>query len=292
MRVEDLTRELARELARGLRLCWKTWPAGLPYCGLKRAQGGGWRERALIALLLPACLAAPVLLLWLPNGFGFGLPHASVLLVLSTIISRFLPGWAISGMERDGELEAQLQEEVTRLHERSGVNVDIHIALEKLDSDEEPNAMVCGLGAGRRLVVNRTLATEFEVKYFAAIVAHELAHLKRRHVFWSIFTLAALIGLMHGMRALMVDSALGAGLFFLGVFCLILFKFYVDRLFEYAADHLAAEWVGPTTMAAALVRLDDPESPGLSRLGRLKALFHTHPTIAKRVTRLSTAGSS
>src|SRR5690242_2595238 len=171
-----------------------------------------------------------------------------------------------------------------------------------LMADGYPRALAAGRGAGggSALAVSvglLGLATPAELE---GIVAHELAHLRRRDVL--VQTLAVVIA-----AAVVEASRLGgwlqrALLFVLGPLAASFVHLLLSPKREYDADRFAAELCGsPHGLADALLRLEQSmelvafeASPATEPLyttnpfgdERLARLFASHPPVASRVERL------
>jgi heat shock protein HtpX len=168
--------------------------------------------------------------------------------------------------------------------------------------DGYPRALVAGRGAGggTALAVSVGLLAVATPAELEGIVAHELAHLRRRDVL--VQTLAVVIA-----AAVVEASRLGgyfqrALLFVLGPLAASFVHLLLSPKREYEADRFAAELCGsPHGLADALLRLEQSmglvafeASPATEPLYTmnpfaeegLAALFITHPPLGERVRRL------
>jgi heat shock protein HtpX len=168
--------------------------------------------------------------------------------------------------------------------------------------DGYPRTLVAGRGAGggTALAVSVGLLAVATPAELEGIVAHELAHLRRRDVL--VQTLAVVIA-----AAVVEASRLGgyfqrALLFVLGPLAASFVHLLLSPKREYEADRFAAELCGsPHGLADALLRLEQSmglvafeASPATEPLYTmnpfaeegLAALFITHPPLGERVRRL------
>jgi heat shock protein HtpX len=168
--------------------------------------------------------------------------------------------------------------------------------------DGYPRALSAGRGAGggSALAISAGLLGVATPAELEAIVAHELAHLRRRDVL--VQTAAVAIGV-----ALVEASRLGgwfqrALLFVLGPLAAAIVHLLLSPKREYEADRLAAELcASPHGLADALLRLEQSmglvafeASPATEPLYTinpfveegLAGLFVTHPRLGERVSRL------
>lgn len=163
------------------------------------------------------------------------------------------------------------------------------------DLTHAPNAFAYGFGRSSRIVVWDTLLDgRYSGAEVRAVLAHELAHLSRRHVMKGLawFALFALPGAWVLARSTRRRGGLGepaavpvalAVLVGLQLASLPL-QSAVSRRIEAEADWVALETTGDPPGAEALFReftsvsLDDPSPPIWSYV-----LFSTHPTIVQRI---------
>jgi heat shock protein HtpX len=169
-------------------------------------------------------------------------------------------------------------------------------------ADSYPRALVAGRGAGggTGLAVSVGLLGVATPAELEGIVAHELAHLRRRDVL--VQTLAVVIA-----AAIVEASRLGGWLqrgllFVLGPLAASFVHLLLSPRREYEADRFAAELVdSPHGLADALLRLEQAmelvafeASPATEPLYTtnpfaeegLATLFVTHPPVGERVRRL------
>jgi heat shock protein HtpX len=169
-------------------------------------------------------------------------------------------------------------------------------------ADGYPRALTAGRGAqgGAALAVSAGLLGVATPAELEAIVAHELAHLRRRDVL--VQTIAAV-----GAAAIVEASGVGgwlqqALLAFLGPLAAAFVHLLLSSKREFEADRFAAEICdGPHGLADALLRLEQAmelvafeASPATEPLYTtnpfaeegLAAMFVTHPPLGERVQRL------
>jgi Zn-dependent protease with chaperone function len=144
------------------------------------------------------------------------------------------------------------------------------------------NAAVMGaVPWGRSMLVSETLVSGMERAHLSAVVAHEVGHLRYRHVLWLA---ASVVACLLGMEALlllwggMVGPATG------GMMTLVVVASAfgaVSRRFELQADAFAAGVLGNgETVARALERV------AWLNGSRRERWSYTHGSIAARITRL------
>jgi STE24 endopeptidase len=190
---------------------------------------------------------------------------------------------------------ARLEAEIRRLAEREGVgSVDVEVR-DAASRTRAGNAEVYGFGPSRRIVLWDTLLDgSYSAGEIRVLVAHELAHVSRRHVWkglgWAallavpiVFVIARTADLRGGLQR---PEAVPAAL--LAVFCVGLALMpatnAVARRFETEADWVALQVTrdreASRRLTLRLVRasLADPDPPSWAYV-----LFRTHPTAMQRI---------
>lgn len=169
------------------------------------------------------------------------------------------------------------------------------------------NAYFTGLGAAKRIVLFDTLLTRLAPPEVEAVLAHELGHFKRHHV-WKrvavlfgmslamLWILGRLIGegwFYAGLNVQSRSTAIALVLFFLVV---PLFTFFLQPLIslysrkhEFEADAYAAAHAGPADLMRALVKLYQDNAATLTPDPLHSAFYDSHPPAATRIARLRQA---
>ncbi len=166
------------------------------------------------------------------------------------------------------------------------------------------NAYFTGLGAAKRIVLFDTLLTRLAPSEVEAVLAHELGHFKRHHVWKRVGVLFAMSLAMlwvlgqlidqdwfyRGLNVQMHGTAMALILFFLVV---PLFTFFLQplvslysRKHEFEADAYAASHASPADLVRALVKLYQDNAATLTPDPLHSAFYDSHPPAATRIARL------
>jgi STE24 endopeptidase len=166
------------------------------------------------------------------------------------------------------------------------------------------NAYFSGFGAAKRIVLFDTLLTRLAPNEIEAVLAHELGHFKRHHV-WKrvgmlfamslamLWILGQLIGqdwFYAGLNVQAQGTAMALVLFFLVV---PVFTFFLQpltslysRKHEFEADAYAALHASPADLVRALVKLYQDNAATLTPDPLHSAFYDSHPPAATRIARL------
>jgi STE24 endopeptidase len=218
---------------------------------------------------------------WIPGAFVF-----VGLAMLFTFISPYL-------IPAQRDAPRGIVREADRLAEEQGLP-PIPVRIQQVDAWESPNAAATGLGPTRRVILWNTLVRRFDREEVRAVLAHELGHHSRNHLWKSIawYALFALPGAFliawatkrrGGMRD---PAAVPLALLVLVALQLLALPAQnaITRNMEAEADWVALETTDDPEAVAGLWRgfadeaLADPSPPTWSYL-----LLDTHPSMAKRV---------
>lgn len=221
---------------------------------------------------------------WIPGGLAF---------VGLALLFAFIYPYLNTGQEplSDPELVAQ-----ARAYERELDLGEIPIRVQDVSGDTTvPNAEAMGLGPSRRVVLWSTiLRPPFKLQEQEVVVAHELGHHARRHIWKSVgwyalfaipgaFVISRVTRRRGGMRN---PEAVPLGLltFFVLTVCAIPLTNVITRHIESEADWVALTLTKDPGDAEGLFRgftvtaLSDPSPPTWSYV-----LMETHPTVLQRI---------
>ena len=166
------------------------------------------------------------------------------------------------------------------------------------------NAYFTGFGAAKRIVLFDTLLSRLAPAEVEAVLAHELGHFKRHHV-WKrvavlfgmslamLWALGQLIGqdwFFGGLNVQLQGTAMALVLFFLVV---PVFTFFMQpltslysRRHEFEADAYAASHASAPELVRALVKLYQDNAATLTPDPLHSAFYDSHPPAATRIARL------
>jgi STE24 endopeptidase len=169
------------------------------------------------------------------------------------------------------------------------------------------NAYFTGFGAAKRIVFFDTLLSRLAPGEVEAVLAHELGHFKRHHVWKRIAVLfAASLALLWGLGQLIDRDWFYAGLnvttqstataLLLFVLVTPVFTFFLQpltslhsRRHEFEADAYAAAHASAAELVQALVKLYQDNASTLTPDPLHSAFYDSHPPAATRIARLRTA---
>lgn len=166
------------------------------------------------------------------------------------------------------------------------------------------NAYFSGFGNQKRITLYDTLINDLENDEIVAVLAHEVGHYKRKHIFYNltlsiILTGFALFVLSLFIKTPVLSLALGVSLpsFHIGLIAfgilyspvsqiLGIFMNYMSRKFEYQADNYAKNTFSALPLISSLKKLSKNSLSNLTP-HYLYVFFHfSHPSLLERIKNL------
>ncbi len=258
---------------------------------------------ALITLVLAVPLGSLLALLWrrFPGSWilpAWGLGATAMILLVALAPVVIDPLFNTIRPLRDPDL----RQRVLALAGRAGIPVEQVYETDASRRTRKGNAYFTGLGHTKRIVLYDTLITGSGPDEVELVVAHEIGHWKRAHI-WKGIGLSLLgmgIALWCGARVL--DWALRRGGFHLAgpadvaglpLFLFVLFVLNlaslpiqngISRRFEREADHASLELTGnATAFIRSEVQLARSNLADLTPPPAIVWLLYTHPPVVERI---------
>ncbi len=202
--------------------------------------------------------------------------------------------------------EPGLEDEVRSLMEKAGLRAGRVMQMDASKRSRHSNAYFTGIGRVKRIVLYDTLIRQMSHGEILAVLAHEVGHWKKGHVWRSLFwaELMALAGSwlffqllnwpgLPGLLGLPAVISLPARMVVVGFLAsLALFPLtplgsWYSRRHEWEADRFAADLTGnPQDLASALVKLSAENLSNLFPHPLYAWFYYSHPPVVERVRRL------
>ncbi len=197
-----------------------------------------------------------------------------------------------------------LRARLTRLGERAGTRVRGVYEWKLSEKSNKANAALTGMGSTRRIILSDTLLQNYSDDEIEAILAHELGHHVHKHILKSIFTQVGITFLAFWLINLVLRFVIARDWFpvldprmydFANLPLIVLVATVlglvlmpalnaISRHHERQADRYAWEntpAIGP--FVTSMQKLADQNLAEREPNKIIEALFHSHPSISKRV---------
>ena len=201
--------------------------------------------------------------------------------------------------------EEGLEDEIRVMMARAGLKVGRVSQMDASKRSRHSNAYFTGIGAVKRIVLYDTLIRQMTHGEIVAVLAHEIGHWKRGHIWkrlllaeagslagsWLAFQALAWKGLPgllgYGSLSLAAKLVVLGFVASLATFPLTPLFSWLSRRDEYEADRFAVEICGdPGALATALVKLSAENLANLHPHPLYARFYYSHPPVVERVGRL------
>lgn len=210
--------------------------------------------------------------------------------------------------------DAALKARVEALMSRCGFTANGLFVMDGSKRSAHSNAYFTGLGASKRVVFFDTLLSQLNAGEIDAVLAHELGHLKRRHVVQRVVLMFgaslagfALLGWLStqlsfyaglGVRPLL-DGPNDAVALLLFLFVVPVFGFFVSPLYaqlsrrqEFEADAYACAQSDAADLASALLKLHKDNASTLTPDPVYVRFYYSHPPASERLAALARSAAA
>jgi STE24 endopeptidase len=264
------------------------------------------KSQAIGSLLLSFLIAAVFWLIgWSPQHWwlwvwGF--------MALFSLFMMFISPYVIEPLFNKYEpvTEEGLEDDIRVMMEKAGLKVGKVQQMDASRRSNHSNAYFTGIGKVKRIVLYDTLIKQMSHEEIVAVLAHEIGHWKKGHVWkrllwaevlalagsWLGFKLLAWQGLP-GLLGLPGDISLPAKMVVLGfiaslaLFPLAPFSAWRSRCHEREADRFASDLTGkPEHLASALIKMSAENLSNLFPHPWYAAFHYSHPPVVERVRTL------
>ncbi|MFC1480960.1 M48 family metallopeptidase [Candidatus Neomarinimicrobiota bacterium] len=271
--------------------------------GLSNQSLGRWGWEQIKGSLVGLVIGIPVLLVFYfflrYYGPNWWLPVALFVFGFSIILGRLAPVLLFPLFYKFEALEeSQLAHRIQQLCEGEGLSVSGVFRFNLSKNTKKANAAFTGLGKSKRVLLADTLLDNFSEDEIAAVVGHELGHFKLHHIWkgMALGTVITFVGfyLVSTIHNGLVDDVTSlSGLPLLGLL-LGLYSFVsgpIGNLFsrrhEFDADAYSIQLLGQgSDLGTALDKLAELNLGDREPHPLVEFLFHSHPSVNRRVERL------
>jgi STE24 endopeptidase len=258
-----------------------------------------------IAVIIGAPVLGLITWLFYKTGDNFWLLAWGVIIVISVFINFFYSELIVPLFNKQEPLaEGELRDKIEHFAEKVGFKLKNIYVIDGSKRSSKANAYFSGFGSKKRIVLYDTLMKEFSDDEIVAVLAHEIGHYKKNHIWHGLFLSVLTTGLMLFLLSLVISNpvlhkALGSdtssfhlGLIVFGILysplslVIGLGANYFSRKNEFAADRFAKENFEAAALASALKKLSVKNLSNMMPHRAYVFFYYSHPPLLERLEKL------
>ncbi len=256
----------------------------------------------MLVVLLGGPIVYAILIIMEKLGFWWWL-YAFFFLAITQLLLVFIyPTFIAPLFNKFQELpEGPLRTKIMELLARIGFQSSGIFVMDASKRSGHGNAYFTGFGKNKRIVFYDTLINSLEVEEVESVLAHELGHMKKKHILKAIIKglVFSLIGFMilgflknvpgffigHGVLTITNASALILFTMVSGVYTFLItpINSWLSRKNEYEADEFAAIHASSKKLISALVKMYKDNASTLTPDPTYSKFYFSHPPAIERV---------
>ncbi len=260
---------------------------------------------AALALILGGPIAYSILWIMQKLGNNWWLYAFLFLSVIQLLLVFIFPTFIAPIFNKFSPLEdGEVKEKILNLLSRCGFKSSGLFVMDASKRSGHGNAYFTGFGKNKRIVFYDTLIQSLEAEEVEAVLAHELGHMKKKHIikgmikgFILSFLGFALLGYLknnlmffegHGVHTPSNYMALTLFSMVSGVYTFFLtpISAYFSRKYEYEADEFASQNAKASKLISALVKMYKDNASTLTPDPIYSKFYFSHPPALERVSYL------
>jgi STE24 endopeptidase len=259
-------------------------------------------KQILLSVVIGAILLSVVLYIYQYTGKWFWLWAWLVVSGFSLLITFFYSEWIVPLFNKQTPLEeGELRTAIESFAQKAGFGLRNIYVMDGSKRSTKANAYFTGFGRKKRIVLFDTLLKELDTEEIVAVLAHEIGHYKKKHVYQSMVISVLTMGITFYILSLFLDNlplaeALGGKVssFHLGVtgFSLLVTPIsavlglamnLLSRKNEYEADRFATQFGLGGALISALKKISVKALSNLNPHPLVVFWYYSHPTLLQRV---------
>lgn len=217
----------------------------------------------------------------------------------------FFPTWIMPLFNRFEPLaEGELKDELLGYAKKVGFSLQGIFVMDGSRRSSRSNAFFTGFGKSKRIALFDTLVENHSVPELTAILAHEVGHYKKKHIFKGLIVGIVHFGVVFYLMSIFLrheglftafyveQPSIYAGLIFFSMLyapielILGIALNLMSRRHEFEADHYAAETADGNAMVQALKKLSKDNLSNLTPHPFFVFLNYSHPPVLERIRAL------
>jgi len=262
----------------------------------------------VMSVILGGGIYAVIVFFYEKLGENFWIYAWGLITVLSIFLNMFYARLIVPLFDKQTPLEeGPLREQIQAYAEKVGFNLKKIFVIDGSKRSTKANAYFSGFGSEKRVTLYDTLINDLDDDEIIAVLAHEVGHYKRNHIFINMLISIVSTGFLLWLFSLFVgqpifSEALGVqqpsfhiGLVAFGLLytpvseILGIMMNLISRAFEYQADAYAKKTFASEPLIGALKKLSKNSLSNLTPHPLYVWYHYSHPTLLQRLIKLRAA---
>jgi len=259
----------------------------------------------IISAIVGGLILCLIVWIYLIAGKLFWLYSLIVIAIFSVFMAMFFSSIIVPLFNKQTPLaDGDLKNAISAFSIKAGFVLDNIYIIDGSKRSTKANAYFSGLGKKKRIVLYDTLISELKTEEIVAVLAHEIGHYKKHHIYLGLFFSLISTAVMLYLFSLVSSypafaNVLGSdvpsfqlaiisfGILYSPLSVLIgLGMNYSSRKHEYQADRFAAENYKGEYLASALKKLSINNLSNLTPHPAYVFFHYSHPTLLQRLKKL------
>lgn len=261
----------------------------------------GW----ILTIILGGGILALIVWFYQQTGNYFWIYTWLFIAIFSVFMTMFYSSLIVPLFNKQTPLEeGELRSEIENFSVKVGFNLDNIFVIDGSKRSTKANAYFSGFGSKKRIVLYDTLINDLNTSEIVAVLAHEVGHYQKKHVFINMIISILLTGITLYVLSLLINNPLLSealsvkepsfhiGLIAFGVLyspiseVTGILMHYISRKFEYQADDYAKENYNAQDLISSLKKLSKNSLSNLTPDKVTVFLHYSHPTLYQRILNL------
>lgn len=260
-------------------------------------------KRILLTVTIGGLLLAGILAFFEYAGHNAWLYCWIVIVSFMVLMQLIVPAWIMPLFNKFEPLKpGELKSAILAYADSINFSLKNVFVMDGSKRSKKTNAFFAGFGKNKRIVLYDTLVETHSVSELVAVLAHEMGHYKKKHIYWMLLAGILQTGAMLYLLSFFISSpdlfdafymdkpSVYAGLVFFGIlfapvdFFMGLFMQFFSRRNEFSADRYAVETTGDAaSFASALKKLAVHNLSNLMPHPVYVFLNYSHPSVLARL---------
>lgn len=259
-------------------------------------------KQILLSMAISTILLSAVLCIYEYTGKWFWLLAWLAVSGFSLLMTFFYSEWIVPLFNKQTPLEeGELRTAIESFAQKAGFGIKNIYVMDGSKRSTKANAYFTGFGRKKRIVLFDTLIKELETEEIVAVLAHEIGHYTKKHVYLSMIISVLTTGITFYILSLFLNNlslaeALGGKVssFHLGAlgFALLVTPLseilslatnYLSRKNEYEADQFAVQFGLGDALVSGLKKISVKALSNLNPHPLVVFWYYSHPTLLQRI---------